>query len=230
LITIKLTLWKKFLDPYIVNDPKCWNQLWSGNWVKTKFFFIFPIFGRDTTNYRDTLVENVKKVKNQPTLLNSIQYMRGNFCDCPLSSQNLYFDVSLKWLKFWALYTYRFAMPSSEIWEFISTLQKLLGKDVYGKIMQNSNFLVTILCHWNTGHLVHCTAKYPYSNICNIIVKVYPFCQPVTFAKILEQRPLIIFLKLFYHSTVYCTHDFDSLFWTLIAMLSVWAPSWFTGW
>jgi hypothetical protein len=35
---------------------------------QTKFFLIFLTFGRDTTNYRGTLVENVKKVKNQPTL------------------------------------------------------------------------------------------------------------------------------------------------------------------
>jgi hypothetical protein len=36
---------------------------------KKKFFFIFLTFGRDTTNYRGTLVENVKKVKHKPTLL-----------------------------------------------------------------------------------------------------------------------------------------------------------------
>jgi hypothetical protein len=34
-------------------------------------FHIPYTFGRDTTNYRGTLVENVKKVKIQPTLLYS---------------------------------------------------------------------------------------------------------------------------------------------------------------
>jgi hypothetical protein len=60
-----------FLGPYIVNVPKWQIQLWSGHWVKTKFFFIFLTFGRDTTNCRGTLVENVKKVQIQPTLLYS---------------------------------------------------------------------------------------------------------------------------------------------------------------
>jgi hypothetical protein len=36
-----------------------------------KFFAIFGIFGRYVTNLRGTFVENVKKVKNQPTLLPS---------------------------------------------------------------------------------------------------------------------------------------------------------------
>jgi hypothetical protein len=36
----------------------------------TKFFFaIFGTFGRCVTNLRGTFVENVKKVKNQPTLM-----------------------------------------------------------------------------------------------------------------------------------------------------------------
>jgi hypothetical protein len=41
---------------------------------KQFFFFIFLTFGRDTTNYRGTLVENVKKVKIQPTLLSIYIY------------------------------------------------------------------------------------------------------------------------------------------------------------
>jgi hypothetical protein len=37
-----------------------------------KFFFaIFGTFGRYVTNLRGTFVENVKKVQNQPTLLQS---------------------------------------------------------------------------------------------------------------------------------------------------------------
>jgi hypothetical protein len=36
---------------------------------QNNFFFTFFTFEKDTTNYRGTLVENVKKVKNQPTLL-----------------------------------------------------------------------------------------------------------------------------------------------------------------
>jgi hypothetical protein len=75
LIPIKSTVWKKFFDPYIVNDPKCWDQWWSGHWVKTNFFRIFLTFERYTTNYRGTLVENVKKSKNQPTLLYSILFL-----------------------------------------------------------------------------------------------------------------------------------------------------------
>jgi hypothetical protein len=38
---------------------------------KLNFFCIFLAFERITTNYRGTLVENVKKVINQPTLLYS---------------------------------------------------------------------------------------------------------------------------------------------------------------
>jgi hypothetical protein len=37
-----------------------------------KFFFaIFGTFGRYITNLKGTFVENVKKVENQPTLLNT---------------------------------------------------------------------------------------------------------------------------------------------------------------
>jgi hypothetical protein len=40
-----------------------------------KFFFaIFGTSGRNVTNVRGTFVENVKKVKNQPTLLRSPKY------------------------------------------------------------------------------------------------------------------------------------------------------------
>jgi hypothetical protein len=67
---------KQFLDPYIVNDPTWQVQLWSGHWVKTKKNFIFLTFGRDTTNYMGTLVENVRKVKIQPTLLYSSSFAR----------------------------------------------------------------------------------------------------------------------------------------------------------
>jgi hypothetical protein len=43
----------------------CWGEVrFPGSSGK-----IFLTFERDTTNYRGTLVENVKKVKNQPTLL-----------------------------------------------------------------------------------------------------------------------------------------------------------------
>jgi hypothetical protein len=34
-----------------------------------QIFFIFLPFERDSANYKGTLVENVKKGKNQPTLL-----------------------------------------------------------------------------------------------------------------------------------------------------------------
>jgi hypothetical protein len=40
---------------------------------QNNFSFIFPTFLRDTTTLRATLVENVKKVQNQPTLLYTIQ-------------------------------------------------------------------------------------------------------------------------------------------------------------
>jgi hypothetical protein len=36
---------------------------------KKIFFAIFGTFGRYITNLRDTFVENVKKVENQPTLM-----------------------------------------------------------------------------------------------------------------------------------------------------------------
>jgi hypothetical protein len=47
------------------------------NGSKLIFFFILLTFGRDTTSYRGTLVENVKKVEIQPTLLYNI---RGLTC------------------------------------------------------------------------------------------------------------------------------------------------------
>jgi hypothetical protein len=40
---------------------------------KNFFVAIFGIFGRYVTNLRGTFVENVKKVRNQPTLLYSVQ-------------------------------------------------------------------------------------------------------------------------------------------------------------
>jgi hypothetical protein len=56
-----------FFDPYIVNDPKCRDQRGSDHWAKRFFFFfIFLHFERDTTNYRGTLVENVRKSKINP--------------------------------------------------------------------------------------------------------------------------------------------------------------------
>jgi hypothetical protein len=43
------------------------NEAVTGS--KQIFVFIFLTFEKDTTIYRGTLVENVKKVKIQPTLL-----------------------------------------------------------------------------------------------------------------------------------------------------------------
>jgi hypothetical protein len=56
----------KNLDPYIVHDPKCCEQWWSGHWVKQIFFAIFGTFGRYVTNLRGTFAENVKIVQNPP--------------------------------------------------------------------------------------------------------------------------------------------------------------------
>jgi hypothetical protein len=42
-------------------------------------FFMFLIIGRDTTIYRGTLVENVKKVQIQPTLLYTGTYVSNSF-------------------------------------------------------------------------------------------------------------------------------------------------------
>jgi hypothetical protein len=46
-----------------------------------KFFFLFLTFERDLTNYRDTLIENVKKFKNLPTLL--FNHTEGMEHQCP---------------------------------------------------------------------------------------------------------------------------------------------------
>jgi hypothetical protein len=53
-----------------VNDPKVRpnNEVVTGSKPK---LFIFLAFEMDTKNYRGTLVENGKKVENQPTLLQS---------------------------------------------------------------------------------------------------------------------------------------------------------------
>jgi hypothetical protein len=47
---------KKILDLYIVYDPKCFEQRWSGHWVKPLFSFIFVTFERYVTNLRGTFV------------------------------------------------------------------------------------------------------------------------------------------------------------------------------
>jgi hypothetical protein len=41
----------------------------KGKWQKICLFVIFLSFERDTENLRGTIVENVKKVKNRPTLV-----------------------------------------------------------------------------------------------------------------------------------------------------------------
>jgi hypothetical protein len=41
-------------------------------WSKKKISAIFGTFGRHVTNLRDTFVENIKKVQNQPTLMYSM--------------------------------------------------------------------------------------------------------------------------------------------------------------
>jgi hypothetical protein len=57
----------------------------NGHWVKTQIFFIFLTFGRETTNCRGTLVENVKKsqwmawmpaYKTVPNLLSMISMVK----------------------------------------------------------------------------------------------------------------------------------------------------------
>jgi hypothetical protein len=47
---------KKFWDLYIVHDLKCFDQRWSGHWVKTLFAFIFVTFERYVTNLSGTVV------------------------------------------------------------------------------------------------------------------------------------------------------------------------------
>jgi hypothetical protein len=49
----------KILDLYIyciVHDPKCFDQWWSGHWVKILFSFIFGTFEGNVTDLRDTFV------------------------------------------------------------------------------------------------------------------------------------------------------------------------------
>jgi hypothetical protein len=53
---------------------------------KQKFLFIFLTFGRDTTNYRDTLVENVKKSKfNPPYCIPVYNHVLKLLCIAPAS-------------------------------------------------------------------------------------------------------------------------------------------------
>jgi hypothetical protein len=47
------------------------GQIMKWSLSQNNIYFIFLAFERDTTNYRGTVVENVKKVKNQPTLVGS---------------------------------------------------------------------------------------------------------------------------------------------------------------
>jgi hypothetical protein len=75
LIPMKSILWeKKILDPYIVHDPKSRDQWWRGHWVTKFIVAIFGTFGRYVTNVRVTLVENVKKVQNQATLITPVNF------------------------------------------------------------------------------------------------------------------------------------------------------------
>jgi hypothetical protein len=52
---------KKMLDLYnlytVVHDPKCFDQRWSGHWVKTLFSFIFVTFEKKVTNFRGTFIQ-----------------------------------------------------------------------------------------------------------------------------------------------------------------------------
>jgi hypothetical protein len=87
------------LSLYKVHGPKCWDQLCGGHWVETKNFVIFLIFGRDTTNYRGTLVENVKKAKQSNPVGISSNLSPGpvySFSHFPTKSYNFeYFIFAL---------------------------------------------------------------------------------------------------------------------------------------
>jgi hypothetical protein len=61
---------------FMTNDEEITG---SKKFLKT----IFGTFGRYVTNLRGTFVENVKKVKNQPTLL----FIQGNLGDFLLNSK-----------------------------------------------------------------------------------------------------------------------------------------------
>jgi hypothetical protein len=45
---------KKYLDLYIVHDPKCFDQRWSGHWVKSLLLLILVTLERYVTNLRST--------------------------------------------------------------------------------------------------------------------------------------------------------------------------------
>jgi hypothetical protein len=47
--THKVNIVKKFSYPYIVNDPNCQEQWWSGHWVEI-IFFPFPYFLKGDNN------------------------------------------------------------------------------------------------------------------------------------------------------------------------------------
>jgi hypothetical protein len=52
-------------------------------------FCSFSVLERDTTNLRDTLVKNVKKVENKPTLLYSVFFIHKCLLDNPCIGMSL---------------------------------------------------------------------------------------------------------------------------------------------
>jgi hypothetical protein len=62
----KKNIVKNFFDLYIVHDTKCFDQRWSGHWVKTLFPFIFVTCERYVTNLRGTFVP--VPISTHPTL------------------------------------------------------------------------------------------------------------------------------------------------------------------
>jgi hypothetical protein len=54
-----------------VNDQRGQAQRARGQWTEILFFAIFRTFAMDTTLLRLIFIQNVKKGKNQPTLLYS---------------------------------------------------------------------------------------------------------------------------------------------------------------
>jgi hypothetical protein len=52
-----------------VNDQRGQAQRARGQWTEILFFAIFRTFAMDTTLLRLIFIQNVKKGKNQPTLL-----------------------------------------------------------------------------------------------------------------------------------------------------------------
>jgi hypothetical protein len=86
LIPMKSILWrKKVLDLYIVHDPKCFDQQWSGHWVITLFLFIFVTFERFVTNFRGTF-----PISTHPTEGGRGAGWKIPLWECPIKKKTFY--------------------------------------------------------------------------------------------------------------------------------------------